>query len=296
MNSNIETRNKRTMKMMKVLSTVAIAAIFATSADAQITIFTEGFETQTLGTSTAGTNGSTVDDTNQFAIQNWGTFNNTDQQNVSIVNTKVSPAASSTQSAYYRDQDAVSAANMGFQHNFLALNASNPGAASYDASQQLTVSFDMLTDFSSQNPSLFLTGTGGTGIQLMTRRFDGALMNRASGSNVVIGSGAGNITTNTWYNYTLTINDLTTATDTYDLVVTNLGTSAVAYSGSGLAFNTNVSDLSVINFQNTGSTGTGNVEFYVDNISVTQVPEPSTALLLGMGLGGLFFLRRYRAA
>ena len=271
---------------------LALAAALAGTASAQIVIFVEDFETQPLGSSTAGSSGSTVDDTSQFDIQNWGTFNNTDAQFVEIVNSKVSSGA---QSARYNDQDLVSAPNVGFQHNFAALNASNPGAASYDASMPLVVSFDMLTDASSNNPTLFLSGSGGNGIRLMTRKWNGGLANKAGTVTTEIAA-AGTIVAGTWYNYTLTINDLTTASDTYSLVVTDLGTNSPVFSDTGLGFENNVSDLSVINFQSTGNAGSGNVDFYVDNISITQVPEPSVlTLALGIGVLGLVSVRRRRA-
>jgi hypothetical protein len=40
----------------------------------------------------------------------------------------------------------------------------------------------------------------------------------------------------------------------------------------------------------------GNVQLYIDNLTLTPVPEPSTIALVGLGLAGLLFVRRNRTA
>lgn len=86
---------------------------------------------------------------------------------------------------------------------------------------------------------------------------------------------------------------------------TNNGTNITGYTGnfttSGGASNPtfsvtntglNIASIDSLRLQFRGAAG----DVYIDNVSITAIPEPSTYALLALGLGAVCFLRRRRAA
>jgi len=86
---------------------------------------------------------------------------------------------------------------------------------------------------------------------------------------------------------------------------TNNGTNITGYTGnfttSGGAQNPtfnvemtglNIASIDSLRLQFRGALG----NVYIDNVSITAIPEPSTYALLALGFGAVFFLRRRRAA
>ncbi|MCG8583971.1 MAG: PEP-CTERM sorting domain-containing protein [Pirellulales bacterium] len=164
------------------------------------------------------------------------------------------------------------------------------------------VQFDYKTLVNASNPGFFIQGDDGRAVNIH--------MN--SGANVVQvnqGGGFGGIpgmvvNTGEWYRFTLTINPLSAADDTFDLRVQSLDSAALDVTANNLGFQNDTGDLRNFRFHfNTGgSTSTG--QFAVDNVRWTTdandlvfaapiaVPEPSAVLLLGLSLLGLSVRQR----
>lgn len=87
-----------------------------------------------------------------------------------------------------------------------------------------------------------------------------------------------------------------------DSTVLTFGGSLTASPASGSVFNNIVSDpfsvsagFHTLSFTGTVNLNTADVTTFVDQVSVTAVPEASTLALLGAGLVGLAFVRRRRS-
>lgn len=172
--------------------------------------------------------------------------------------------------------------------------AAQDGATSSDLT--LTLSFDLKlnskttsdyyitfldSSLTSLNNPINIRITNG-GIQALTRATSpgvGTAVNVKPSQNSTL-------SLNTWYEFTITA-DL--STKTYRLDVTNLSNSTIGSTGD-LYFYQNIQTLDELLFRNVTTSNTG-VDWNIDNVSLTSVPEPNTAFLL-IGAGIACLIRR----
>lgn len=158
-----------------------------------------------------------------------------------------------------------------------------------DENLSLSVQFDYKFDNNTGNPSLVLFDDTTVGININ--------FNRAGASNqlsILEGSTWNDtgvvLSADTWYRFTLTIDSPSqTAVDSFSLTYQPFGDSIVSLGTFG--FQNNVMDLDSIRFSygtNTSSTGG---DYSIDNVLIQSIPEPTSALLLGLGVMGLAMLR-----
>ncbi|MBN8708015.1 MAG: PEP-CTERM sorting domain-containing protein [Verrucomicrobia bacterium] len=86
------------------------------------------------------------------------------------------------------------------------------------------------------------------------------------------------------------------STNTYTLFVN--GVQQVGSAGTGdfnMNFFSTANKTSVLNFFAMGSTGATYAPIYLDNVSLQAVPEPATALLVGLACGVFVLSRRRRS-
>ncbi len=165
--------------------------------------------------------------------------------------------------------------------------------------------------------SAFLSGSGGTGLTTNGSSFGtqdiGGTSDPGGGTQAALIQGAGTISQSIDFSpggsFTLAFFaegrgsaaggvPLSIKSDSTALT---FGGSATASPTSGSVFNLIVSDpftvgagFHTLSFTGTVNLNTADVTTFVDQVSVTAVPEPSTLALLGGGLAGLAFLRRRR--
>lgn len=144
------------------------------------------------------------------------------------------------------------------------------------------------------------SGFGDFEAYVTLRDLDGAgtpgfnLVGRGGGSDVTLTLASG-LTTSTWYDIWL---DIDNATDTYDVYFGTTGNPDVLGTkvGFGLGFRNGTAANKLVTFMTLDDAGSvsGKATTYLDNIrfSAVEVPEPSTFVLAALGLLGLMGIRR----
>lgn len=192
-------------------------------------------------------------------------------------------------------------------NNSSASNSPRFGAdiTDYDETVTQYIQFDFKATAIPHNASIEIregannTGTQGILIGLLAN--SGNITNRESGGFVNAFGSPVNLSLDTWYRYTITINPINGGADTYDLRVQSIESTAFDQTATGLIFRNNIGDINSFNiFANVGSSSTGDV-FAVDNVRVVNnagslnfdvIPEPNSLALLS--LGGLMMIKRRR--
>lgn len=283
-------KERFTMRTLKMLLPALALGVMATSAQAAITI----------------------PDTRNFEGGTDGTAFNTGVYNINATSALVE-ADGSAQSPFHLNGLLTTTETKGVVLNNTSTSTSPQFGAdisNYDASATQYVQFDFKAFNISHNAAIqFRAGTGGTGTQgalLHLFSASGSTQNRegASGANTFVnltGLGAGTLSEDVWYRYTLTLNPINTGSDTYDVRVQTIESTDLDVTNTGLAFRNNIADInSFYFFSNTGPGNTGD-NYAVDNVRVVGsagelnfdvIPEPSSLALLAAG--GLLVARRRR--
>lgn len=182
-----------------------------------------------------------------------------------------------------------------------------------DATQPVTFSFDLridsLTGWDSANDYLSVhSSTGNYNVSnassFIIRAYGASPVAGKNASEWLLYSGAGDgggfstanfqnsgmtIVAGTTYHFTITNYH---ATETYDVSIFD-GTNTVSAAGLGWRADAGGGVQDALAFNNKESATTDTFGYSIDNISISGVPEPSSAALLG--LAGLVMLRRRRA-
>lgn len=177
-----------------------------------------------------------------------------------------------------------------FGREFAAQN----GATSPDLT--LTLSFDL--KLNSKTTSDYYISLGDSiNIPINIRITNGSVqaLTRATSPGVggavnVKPSENNSLALDTWYEFTITAN---LSAKTYRLDVTNLSDSSTGTTGD-LYLYYNTQTLDELLFRNVSANNTG-VDWNLDNVNLTSVPEPHTAFLL-LGAGMVYLIRRRRNA
>ncbi|MBN8711581.1 MAG: PEP-CTERM sorting domain-containing protein [Verrucomicrobia bacterium] len=143
----------------------------------------------------------------------------------------------------------------------------------------LSISFDFYLGASpGVIPQFSLLNSSGTaGLILQLRNYAGTnIMNRTG--DFQTGNNLSTVALSSWYHIDITTSAASVSGNTYSITITQNGGSPVTY--SNLNFYNQIANFSKIEF---GWGSTNGREMYVDNIVVATVPEPSVALLLGLG-------------
>ncbi|MCC5844340.1 MAG: PEP-CTERM sorting domain-containing protein [Verrucomicrobia bacterium] len=112
-----------------------------------------------------------------------------------------------------------------------------------------------------------------------------------------VNEGSGFVTLNTvidpdiWYRYTITTNAAEASDNTFDLSIQSLSDSSANYNFTGLGFHNNLTSFSSIRFVYNSTSTTANDTFFIDNVSVSSIPEPSSLILMALAGAGLLVYR-----
>lgn len=279
----LERKNAMKTHTTTLLAAAALLAFITTSAQAAITITDQrNFE--------GGTDGSPF---------NTGVYN---------INTNaLIEADGSAQSPFHLDGLPTTTDTKGVVlNNSSTSNTPRFGAdvSNYANASTQYVQFDLKATSIPHNASIeFRDGTnnsGSQGILIGLLTSVGNVQNRESGGFVSAFGSPVSLSLDTWYRYTITINPINGAADTYDLRVQSLESAAFDQTATGLVFRNNIADINSFNiFANTGTATTGDV-FAIDNLRTTTdanslvfnvIPTP-TALPAGMALLAFAAMRR----
>jgi hypothetical protein len=173
-------------------------------------------------------------------------------------------------------------------------NASNPDLK-YDLPTPLTdaicIQFDYkVANNSGNNITLSLQGEDLADDLVLRLRSGGAVRNQLnSGTELIAG-----ISLSTWYHVEITTSVINpSGVETYDISVGEFGGSTVSLTGLSFRNDVDTAYASILLTDGSGAANTSN--FTVDNFSITLIPEPSIAGLLGVGCLSLVASRRRRS-
>ncbi|MGE4490647.1 MAG: PEP-CTERM sorting domain-containing protein, partial [Kiritimatiellales bacterium] len=158
-------------------------------------------------------------------------------------------------------------------------------------SMTLTFDFNAVAALSG-NPTLILNQGATIGVQLLlfdqtahTMRFNN-------------GTGLADVSTyvlneSLWYRIEITIADMSTGTDTFNIRVweEDGGSGALVINETGLNFRNNVTGINSVDFGGYVGANSSRVRFMLDNVTVA-VPEPASVGLFSVGCLGALAVRR----
>lgn len=138
------------------------------------------------------------------------------------------------------------------------------------------------------NNGIVLTG-GGPGLTVVYFQIDTNFAVRGAGASAHTVTA---LSADTWYNVQATVDAVG---GTYSGTITPDGGSAIPFSFSDLNMGANGSKyISSVQVRDRAANGVVNADLYVDNLSITAVPEPASLGVLA--LGGLMMIRRRKQA
>lgn len=266
----------------KIPSIAAIAALnLANPVSAVTLLFADNFN-ESPANDSASTFNNNLASTQSGTIVSGGPINYT-----------ISGDSAATQHSNGGSQMTLATFTIGWGYGRASLNYNFAGVAN-SLDQALVFSFNLGTVFGYENdPTEWVSFTiGNTQMPFVTDGYSGVLF-RANGGTQTFADGAAVNDTATWSN-----NDLVTIT------LSGTGGVGSAFNGNGSLAQVQIGSTNIGTFalgqksdafltfsasNNTSQFGGGNF----DNLSVSAVPEPSAALL--GGLGALALLRRRRA-
>jgi hypothetical protein len=200
---------------------------------------------------------------------------------VSVGSAQSSPFAAGSQSVFI---DQTSGSGPALSYSFTA------------TTNALVISFDYyLGAGAGVLPTFNLKGSSGSGLQLnlhnnLQESGKTKIVNQTAGGGVGVELLNG-VQVQKWYHIEIVTAAATDANDTYSISITPDGGSTTSI--SGLAFRNNLTNFTGIEFS-WNSTAGG--DLYIDNISVSSIPEPAQiALLFGVAVIGVVTWSRRRA-
>ena len=136
------------------------------------------------------------------------------------------------------------------------------------------------------------SGTDNTAVE----RFAAYTFEYFSNGNWFTGNGTGNHATSLFDTDTsaagMRLDFTLTGEESYHLSMTPLNNPANAYTEDGTLKGSGPVNYILFNFYNTQSNPANPTDFYISGMTISEVPEPSTLALIGLGSAGLLFLRR----
>jgi hypothetical protein len=230
-------------------------------------VITDGFESYTVGDTVYGSNG-------------WTNKNTTATQGGWIAANE-SAFTSGSASLHYLDADSGGTFDARIQ-NVLA-----------ESLTQGTFSFDFNVHAGgNRNPSFFIRDSymGTIGLLLNFMDVNGKV--RYHNGSALVNVSETVLSLDTWYRVELSVNDLSGAEDTFDILVLeeDSGAGTEIINVSGLSFRANIAGMSNIEFATNAGANQSGADLYLDNVQV--IPEPATLGLLGFSTLGLFLVRR----
>jgi len=255
--------------MKNQILVLALAGSFSVSAQAAITLFSENFDSYADGTLASAIPG--------VVVANIGAGDSL------IVST--AQALSGMNSLRFVNDNLDTQPDVFF--NFASVTPAN-------AVNGLNLSFSFQKVGNSYNPNIWVM----FGNQANTGFANGNIALQSNGLNNFFGDG--NVP-----GFQGTVQGANWQTVNVAYTFTNNGTNITGYTGnfttSGGAFSpsfsvtktgiTNITSIDSIRFQYRGDAG----EVYIDNVSITAIPEPSTSALAALAALGFAFTRRRRA-
>lgn len=271
--------------MMKTTKIIGMTLALAASSQAAVLFETDFGSSAITGFTTADLDGTTTDGAGTWTE----VMNNINTKNIVGNGTGAGFATGATDFAVLVDEGGA-----GGNSQFTSLTATlGGGPHSFTSGEAIEVQFDMAYSRSGANKILSMIGFG-TGTQASTQVFrmdwnlGGTVALTASGAGETLDFGA--------------YPGFASATAAYQPGVMQtfnitLDGSTLTYGAEGLAsqsttvLNSQV-QLSSVRWAITGTGNGQNQGFWLDNVSVETVPEPSSAALLGLGGFALILRRR----
>jgi hypothetical protein len=203
----------------------------------------------------------------------------------------------------------------GFQYSTAMLNPSGYGTSANPLGFVMASDFSIaaatpttyyigLTAFSSNSNLSQAMYSGGATVDWACISQAGALNiiqfvqgNGSTSGGWTLGSQIGsNLTMGLSYNYTMSLtgsyNALNQLTLTFEVANLTLGQTASISATSNYILPNNASSLPYFGIMERNATSSGTLSVDYDNFSFSAIPEPSTYVLIGIGLATLVFLRR----
>jgi len=235
-----------------------VICVVASACMVQGALIEDSFETYTVGTNIGGNNG-------------WTDQYTTASQGVTVAATN-SALGTGSQAMHFVDNDATATLT-----NVRLWNVFTESLTS------AVFTFDFMETTYTQTP-LFSIRKG-----IATQAVALSL-----GSNIQYHNGTAfttlttGLTLGTWYEFKITTD---VANDTFDLMISDAD--GVYFSATGLAFRNAVDDLDRMDFSTNAGNGFTGADYYIDDVSVSAVPEPASLGLLSFAGALILFFRRY---
>ncbi len=247
---------------MKII-TISMACLVLGVCSVQGSIVTDDFESYTAGNSLH----------NEGA---WRDKNTTANQGAFAAATNSPLGAAGSGAVHYVDTDGT------------ASDAAQLRSKYGETTGDVQVQFDFMAVSSASAPFLNIIANDGSNlIRLQLNKSGNNLLYKNAGGNVTLTS---TMSLGSWYTYTITTD---IANDEWGLVVSDAGGVVSTFSNLETATPGQLGSEELQFTANVNGDVTG-TDYYIDNYSVTAVPEPATVGMLGLGALVAVIIRRSR--